>query len=100
MMRPIPPAISPTPAHQLGDSGKGASQRFVEELGRRDVLSEAILDQTGGYCWVLWNDKIGAVSNTVKEHPTEYDAFTKQGIMTTCPDLKCIADFTKIPTTV
>ena len=72
-------------------------KRFVEELGRRDVLSEAILDQTGGYCWVLWNDKIGAVSNTVKEHPTEYDAFTKQGIMTTCPDLKCIADFTKIP---
>ena len=72
-------------------------KRFVEELGRRDVLSEAILDQTGGYCWVLWNDKIGAVSNTVKEHPTEYDAFTKQGIMTTCPDLKCIADFTKMP---
>ena len=80
-------------AIMLNQEGK----RFVEELGRRDVLSEAILDQTGGYCWVLWNDKIGAVSNTVKEHPTEYDAFTKQGIMTTCPDLKCIADFTKIP---
>ncbi|WP_165652521.1 FAD-binding protein, partial [Sutterella wadsworthensis] len=74
-------------AIMLNQEGK----RFVEELGRRDVLSEAILDQTGGYCWVLWNDKIGAVSNTVKEHPTEYDAFTKQGIMTTCPDLKCIA---------
>ena len=80
-------------AIMLNQEGK----RFVEELGRRDVLSESILDQTGGYCWVLWNDKIGAVSNTVKEHPTEYDAFTKQGIMTTCPDLKCIADFTKIP---
>lgn len=71
--------------------------RFVEELQRRDVLSHAILEQTGGYCWVLWNDKIGSISNTVKTHPTEYEAFTKQGIMATCDDLKCIADFTKIP---
>lgn len=80
-------------AIMLNQEGK----RFVEELERRDVLSEAILKQTGGYTWVLWNDKIGSVSNTVKEHPTEYDAFTKQGIMTTCKDLKCIADFTKMP---
>lgn len=72
-------------------------KRFVEELERRDVLSEAILKQTGNYCWVLWNDNIGKISNTVKEHPTEYEAFTKQGIMATCPDLKCIADFTKMP---
>lgn len=71
--------------------------RFVEELQRRDVLSHAILEQTGGYCWVLWNDKIGSISNTVKAHANEYEAFTKQGIMATCDDLKCIADFTKIP---
>lgn len=80
-------------AIMLNQEGK----RFVEELGRRDVLSEAILAQTGSYCWVLWNDNIGKISNTVKEHATEYDAFTKQGIMKTCDDLKCIADFTKMP---
>ena len=80
-------------AIMLNQEGK----RFVEELDRRDVLSEAILNQTGGYCWVLWNDKIGAVSNTVKAHPDEYAGFTKSGIMTTCDDLKCVADFTKIP---
>ena len=80
-------------AIMLNQEGK----RFVEELERRDVLSEAILKQTGNYCWVLWNDNIGKISNTVKEHPTEYKAFTKQGIMATCPDLKCIADFTKMP---
>ena len=80
-------------AIMLNQEGK----RFVEELQRRDVLSEAILKQTGGYCWVLWNDKIGSISNTVKEHPTEYEAFTKQGIMATCDDLKCVANFTKIP---
>ena len=80
-------------AIMLNQEGK----RFVEELQRRDVLSEAILNQTGRYCWVLWNDKIGSISNTVKAHANEYEAFTKQGIMTTCDDLKCIADFTKIP---
>lgn len=80
-------------AIMLNQEGK----RFVEELERRDVLSEAILKQTGAYCWVLWNDNIGKISNTVGTHTTEYDAFTKQGIMKTCDDLKCIADFTKIP---
>ena len=80
-------------AIMLNQEGK----RFVEELQRRDVLSEAILNQTGRYCWVLWNDKIGSISNTVKAHANEYEAFTKQGIMATCDDLKCIADFTKIP---
>ena len=80
-------------AIMLNQEGK----RFVEELQRRDVLSEAILNQTGQYCWVLWNDNIGKISNTVKAHANEYEAFTKQGIMTTCDDLKCIADFTKIP---
>ena len=80
-------------AIMLNQEGK----RFVEELQRRDVLSEAILNQTGRYCWVLWNDNIGKISNTVQAHPTEYEAFTKQGVMATCDDLKCIADFTKIP---
>ena len=80
-------------AIMLNQEGK----RFVEELDRRDVISKAILAQPGAYAWVLWNDKIGSISNTVKEHPTEYEAFTKQGIMATCDDLKCVADFTKIP---
>ena len=80
-------------AIMLNQEGK----RFVEELQRRDVLSEAILNQTGQYCWVLWNDNIGKISNTVKAHANEYEAFTKQGVMATCDDLKCIADFTKIP---
>lgn len=80
-------------AIMLNQEGK----RFVEELERRDVLSEAILNQTGQYCWVLWNDEIGKISNTVGVHTTEYEAFTKQGTMKTCDDLKCVADFTKIP---
>ena len=33
-------------------------KRFVEELDRRDVISKAILAQTGGYTYQIWNDKI------------------------------------------
>ncbi|WP_304625289.1 flavocytochrome c, partial [uncultured Parasutterella sp.] len=71
-------------------------KRFVEELERRDVISKAILDQPGAYAYVLWNDNIGKISNTVKIHDTEYDAFTKQGIMHTADTLKEAAEFFKI----
>lgn len=71
-------------------------KRFVEELERRDVISNAILNQPGAYAYVLWNDNIGKISNTVKIHDTEYDAFTKQGIMHTADTLKEAAEFFKI----
>ena len=66
-------------------------------LFREDLETVLKLMRLGRYCWVLWNDNIGKISNTVKAHANEYEAFTKQGVMTTCDDLKCIADFTKIP---
>ena len=72
-------------------------KRFVEELQRRDVISHAILNQPGSYCYVLWNDNIGKISNTVKAHPEEYETFTKQGVMHTADNLKEVADFFKIP---
>lgn len=72
-------------------------KRFIEELERRDVISNAILKQPGAYCYVLWNDNIGKISNTVKIHDTEYKTFTKQGIMHTSDTLKGAADFFHIP---
>ena len=49
------------------------------------------------YCYVLWNDNIGKISNTVKIHDTEYKTFTKQGIMHTSDTLKGAADYFHIP---
>ena len=43
----------------LGINQEG--KRFVEELQRRDVISHAILNQPGSYCYVLWNDNIARV---------------------------------------
>ena len=33
-------------------------KRFVEELQRRDVMSKAILEQTGKYCYAIFNGEI------------------------------------------
>lgn len=77
----------------LNQEGK----RFVEELERRDVISKAILKQTGGYCWVFWNQAIDDKTNNIAIHPTEYDTFTRQGTMFESDTLEGIAEKTGIP---
>lgn len=73
-------------------------KRFVEELERRDVISNAIVNQPGGYAYVLWNDKINNLNNPpfIKIHESEYDVATKNGVMITANTLKEAADFYKI----
>ncbi|VDG18399.1 cytochrome C [Lactobacillus paraplantarum] [Lactiplantibacillus mudanjiangensis] len=55
--------------------------RFVEELERRDVISKAILKQTGGYTYQIWNDKIDGISKTKAAHKAEYNELIKQGLL-------------------
>lgn len=55
------------------------------------------MSQTGSYCWVFWNQEIDDKTNNIKIHPTEYDAFKKQGIMVEADTLEGIAEQTKIP---
>lgn len=48
-------------------------ERFVEELDRRDVLSQAILDQTDEKAYMIW-DQAGADSVGIFDiYPDEYD---------------------------
>lgn len=48
-------------------------ERFVEELDRRDVLSEAILDQTDEKAYMIW-DQAGADAVGIFDiYPDEYD---------------------------
>jgi len=55
--------------------------RFVEELERRDVISKAILKQTGGYTYQIWNDKIDGISKTKAAHKAEYNELIKEGLL-------------------
>lgn len=67
--------------------------RFVEELERRDVISNAILKQTGGYTYQLWNDDINDISKTMEAHEGEYDELVKQKLIVKADTLEEAADF-------
>lgn len=68
-------------------------KRFVEELERRDVISKAILSQTGEYCYQIWNDKIDAISKTKEAHKAEYDELVKAKLLTKTDTIEEAAKF-------
>lgn len=72
-------------------------RRFVEELERRDVMSKAILNQTGQYCYALFNGTVEKKSQAVTNHQDEVEVFTKTGILHKADTLDEIASFFKIP---
>ncbi|KAF1301860.1 flavocytochrome c [Enterococcus sp. JM9B] len=68
-------------------------KRFVEELERRDVISNAILEQTGKYCYQIWNDDIDAISKTKAAHKDEYDELIKEKLLVKADTLEEAAEF-------
>lgn len=72
-------------------------KRFVEELERRDVMSKAILEQTGQYCYALFNDAIEKKSHAITHHQDEVEVFTKAGILHKADTIEEAAEFFKIP---
>lgn len=72
-------------------------ERFVEELERRDVISQAILAQPGRYTYVLWNQAIEDVAHTVEMHQGELKEFTKDGLMYKVDTLEEAAKVFNIP---
>lgn len=48
-------------------------KRFVEELDRRDVLSNAVKAQTGGEAYMLFNQKEADETGLLKTHADEYE---------------------------
>ena len=72
-------------------------KRFVEELQRRDVMSKAILEQTGKYCYAIFNGEIEKCSHAITHHQDEVEVFTKTGILHKADTIEGIADFFKIP---
>lgn len=55
--------------------------RFVEELGRRDVLSNAIKNQTGGMGYMLWNQAAADETGLLIQHEDEYENLESRGII-------------------
>jgi urocanate reductase len=72
-------------------------KRFVEELERRDVMSKAILAQTGHYAYALFNADVEAKAHAIEHHQDEVEVFTRNGILHKADTLKGAADAFGIP---
>lgn len=67
-------------------------KRFVEELERRDLVSNGILSQEGGVAYLLWGQEIEKVANRTQSNKTEVEALKRQNLFFE-GDLKECADF-------
>lgn len=72
-------------------------KRFVEELERRDVISKAILAQTGGIAYLIWDEKIGKIGDTVANNQKEFRAWSNQNLISKTNTVEDMATFFDIP---
>lgn len=72
-------------------------ERFVEELDRRDVISEAIIAQTGGYTYQIWDHKLGEDTGNLKAHEGELEKLQEQELIFVADTLEEGADYWDIP---
>lgn len=67
--------------------------RFVNELGRRDVLSQAILAQTGGVCYEVMDNDGWEKASIVQNHGGEVEYLTANKKLVKADTLDEAADF-------
>ncbi|MBE5968010.1 MAG: flavocytochrome c [Lachnospiraceae bacterium] len=68
-------------------------KRFVEELGRRDVMSMAIKAQTGSVCYELMDQKAYEESHLEENHSAEIDYLFKNKLLVKADTLEEAAAF-------
>lgn len=56
-------------------------QRFIDEMGRRDVISNAILEQEGQYAYLIWGGEIENTGHMTQVHEVEFEQWKKMGIL-------------------
>lgn len=70
--------------------------RFVEEMGRRDVISRGILEQTGSIGYLVWGQEIEQVGNMTQVHEDEYKNLEKDKFIHKADTIEELADFFNI----
>lgn len=55
--------------------------RFVDEMGRRDVISKGIIEQTDSVAYLIWGQEVESVGNMVQVHSKEYETMEKDGVI-------------------
>ena len=56
-------------------------ERFVNEMGRRDNVSRAILDQSGKTAYLFWDAGVESKSGMIDLHPQEFEAMQEAGLI-------------------
>lgn len=74
-------------------------KRFVEELERRDVISSAVVAQTGGVSYMFWDEASMIASKVNVKHKAEYDNLIERGILVKADTLEEAAAFFEIDAT-
>lgn len=68
-------------------------KRFVEELERRDVISKAVVEQTGGVSYMFWDEASMKASGVNVKHKREYDYLIENGILVKADTIEEAAAF-------
>ncbi len=72
--------------------------RFVEEMGRRDVISKSILDQTGSSAYLIWGQEIEQIGKMTEVHKNEYSLLEKDDLIYKADNIEDLAKFFDIET--
>ncbi len=54
-------------------------ERFINEMGRRDHISNAILEQTDEVGYLVWGQEIETVGNMTEVHSVEFNTMLNEG---------------------
>lgn len=68
-------------------------KRFVEELERRDVISKAVVEQTGNVSYMFWDEASMEASKVNVKHKKEYDYLIENGILVKADTIEEAAKF-------
>jgi urocanate reductase len=70
--------------------------RFVEEMGRRDLISKGILAQTGSSAYLVWGQEIEGAGHMTEIHKDEYATMEKDDLIFRADSLQELADHFKV----
>lgn len=66
-------------------------KRFVNDMGRRDVISHAILAQKGKYAYLLWGQEVENNGHMTQIHKNEFANMQKDGLLFTADRIEDLA---------
>ncbi len=67
-------------------------KRFVEELDTRDVLSAAVLSQTDGIAYMIFDQAGADATGLLRIHSDEYENLLSRGMITTGDTFEAVAE--------